>query len=102
MIYNRGEIMKQAWREAKSAIANSGYAPSQLRKLFVYHLRLAWAAAKKAIRFAKLSAQKIGYQIMSLECKERLGAADYKELGVLKGFQRQAWEREAASTKLAA
>ena len=102
MIYNRREIMKQAWREAKSAIANMGYAPSQLRELFAYHLRLAWAAAKKAIRFAKLSAQEIGHQIMSLECKERLSAANYKELDVLKDFQRQAWKREAASIKLAA
>jgi len=102
MTYNTSEIMKTAWRNAKNDIANMGYARHQLRELFVYYLRLAWAAAKKAASSAKMTAKEISFQIMRLECKDTLQVSDFKKLDDLHAAHRVAFDREATETKLAA
>ncbi len=102
MTYNRSKIMKQAWSQAKAAIASPGYARHQLCELFAQFLRMAWAVAKKAARFAKMTAEEIGYLILSLECKDRLNHSDFQELSELRSFQCTARDRETIAAKLAA
>ena len=45
MTYNRSEIMKQAWSEAKDTFTRLGYARHQFRALFVVALRKVQAAS---------------------------------------------------------
>ena len=102
MTYNRSEIMKQAWSEAKGTFTRLGYARHQLHSLFVVALRKAWAAAKSAAQMGQRSAKQIGFDIMCLECKDRLTHADYLTLSDLRHAQSRAFAHEAAAMPLAA
>ncbi len=54
MTLNRTEIMTAAWNETREMM-RMGYAAHQLRKVFTYCLRRAWAAAKAAPRSINLA-----------------------------------------------
>jgi len=102
MDYNTSEIMKIAWKNTKVMMRVMGYWPRQLRQVFAVQLKAAWKAAKKATGESVLTAKEISFQIMRFECKDTLQISDFKKLDDLRTQQRAAWEREAASTKIAA
>lgn len=102
MAYNTSEIMKAAWKNTRVMMKVMDYWPSQLRQVFSVQLKAAWKAAKKATGEVILTAKEISFQIMRLECKDTLQISDFKKLDDLRTQQWAAWEREAASTKMAA
>ncbi|MCB0638560.1 MAG: hypothetical protein KDC54_18145 [Lewinella sp.] len=96
MTYNRAEIMKAAWVEAKDTFIRFSYSRHQLRGLFAVALRNAWAKAKNAARMAARSAESIRMQIITMENTDRLGWDGLQKLSALRTALAQAEAREAA------
>ncbi|MDI3336394.1 hypothetical protein QKW60_08255 [Defluviimonas aestuarii] len=96
MTYNRSEILKAAWADAKNVFTFLGYARHQLRSLFAAALRKAWAKAKEAARTAARSVESIRAQIVAMENADRLGWDGMQKLSALRTVLAEAKAREAA------
>lgn len=84
-MYNKSEIMTAAWVQFRSIdVAKLSKRVRAIR--FASCLRMAWAAAKRAIRAAIIptTAQRIEADIIALENTDRLGFAGIARLSGLR------------------
>lgn len=72
MTYNRAEIFRTAWTEAKGTLTRYGYSQRQLRELFTAALRKAWFKAKQIAALAARSIESLTAEIENLRNKTRL------------------------------
>lgn len=96
MTYNRSEILKAAWAEAKAIFTCFHYARHQLHGLFRAALRKAWTKAKEAARVATRSAADLRMSVVLMENTDRLGWDGIERLRVLRDALCEAEAREAA------
>ncbi|MGR3662331.1 MAG: hypothetical protein ACU0CA_14295 [Paracoccaceae bacterium] len=71
-MYDKSEIFRTAWAEAKDTLTRYSYAPHQLRELFVSALRKAWFKAKQIAALAARSIESLTAEIENLRNKTRL------------------------------
>lgn len=96
MTLNRTEIMTAAWTEAREMM-RMGYAAHQLRGVFTYCLRRAWAAAKAAATLLARSAASLRVEVQDMENRDRLGVQGIERLSQLRRAYHAAKAREDAA-----
>lgn len=92
-MFDKSQIMKAAWAETKAEIARSSVALSagSRRFIFRYHLKAAWAAAKRALRPVETGRiTDLREQLFILENCNRWTAADYARADALHAEIREA------------
>ncbi|SMR82253.1 hypothetical protein SAMN04488030_2600 [Aliiroseovarius halocynthiae] len=95
MTLNRSEIMKAAWKATQERMDTFGYARRQLRSVFAYCLRRAWAEAKAAAALLARSAASLWAELLELENRDRLGFRGIERLSQLRRAYEGAKAREA-------
>lgn len=100
MTYNRAEIMKAAWVEAKDIFKRLGYARHQMRGLLRTSMLRAWAKAKAAAALAARSVQSLRDEIVWMENADRLGRDGLDRLAQLRNALANAQRRETSTLGL--
>ncbi len=99
MTLNRTEIMTTAWQETRATMDRLSYAAHQLREVFAYCLRRAWAAAKASVALLARSAASLWAEIQDIENRDRLGFHGMERLGQLRRAYHDAKAREEAEAE---
>lgn len=98
MTFNRAEIMIAAWKDTRDHM-RMGYAAHQLREVFNYCLRRAWAAAKATAALLSRSAASLWAEVQDMENRDRLGFHGIERLGQLRRAYYDAKAREYAEAE---
>ncbi len=98
MTMNRTEIMTAAWKGTREQM-RMGYAAHQLREVFAYCLRRAWAAAKATAALLARSAASLWAEVQDMENRDRLGFHGIERLGQLRRAYYDAKAREDAEAE---
>lgn len=98
MTFNRTKIMIAAWKETRERM-RMGYAPHQLREVFAYCLRCAWAKAKAGGALLTRSAASLWAEVQDMENRDRLGWEGMRRLGELRRAYQDARAREEAEAQ---
>lgn len=98
MTLNRSNIMTAAWKDTREHM-RMGYAAHQLREVFTYCLRSAWAAAKAAAVLLSRSAASLWTEVQDMENRDRLGFHGIERLGQLRRAYYDAKAREDAEAE---
>lgn len=98
MTLNRTEIMAAAWSETREMM-RMGYAAHQLREVFTYCLRRAWAGAKAAAALLARSAASLWAEVQDMENRDRLGFHGIQRLSQLRRAYHAAKAREDAEAE---
>lgn len=98
MTLNPTEIMSAAWKGTREMM-RMGYAAHQLREVFTYCLRRAWAAAKAAAALLARSAASLWAELQDMENRDRLGFQGIERLSQLRRAYHAAKAREDAEAE---
>lgn len=93
MTLSRTEIMTAAWNKTREMM-RMGYATHQLREVFTYCLRRAWAGAKAAAALLARSAASLWAEVQDMENRDRLGSHGIERLSQLRRAYHAAKARE--------
>lgn len=100
-MFNKSAIMTAAWKDTREHM-RMGYAAHQLREVFAYCLRSAWAAAKATAALLARSAASLWAEVQDMENRDRLGFHGIERLGQLRRAYYDARAREDAEAQATA